>query len=555
MYRSDVNLLACLFVVMVSGFNSLSQTIHLSHPFSETDQKSNYMILGSNDDHVYVLATRPAGFPRIITLNHQLEILNSDEYPELSNSALLSFLPEKKKATLLFENFNDGYRKYKILDLSEGNHLSKEILRLPSDGGLPWEVISSPSGNHLLLYAISDLAADSVRLSMILINKDFEVADGKHLSFYLDNQFDQMGNVFIDDDGGIYSMIFDKPRNYRLGSRLRLYKFYSSTGVMAKKEIYLKEKKTVDLHLAFHPVKKQAVLHSLYYDFYTKDVNGIMTMLIDEKLAAVSPPVFFEFDKEFKKQLNTYNSGISSSDLMNYLKVYSTSVSDSGVFFSNAIIEADRIQTPNTVLPQQANRSSGSLMENDPLMGMLQRETLIRREMGFGATRGRRALAGSGIGAATSYSEAYINVMNQRPDLFFMPRDSSLNTKNNSPFFKKKIYDRQVFFSFDKNGKIKWHRWFETEDQSLLKKNPLYPAETANSMISIYYRHNSKEKAELAITRVNKADGKLVDAVLNIPSHISLLTTSATCKLGTDNIAILYFDNRTNKAGLGKVKW
>jgi hypothetical protein len=269
----------------------------------------------------------------------------------------------------------------------------------------------------------------------------------------------------------------------------------------------------------------------------------------------LSQPDFFAFDKEFKKHLNTYNSGISSSDLMNYLKLYTTSVSDSGISFSNAIIESDRIQTPNNTPQQKINQNKGSVMDNDPLIGMLQRETLIRREMGFNAARGRRAPAGSGIGSATSYSEAYINVMNQRPDLFFMPRDTMLNTKNNAAFIKKKIYDRQVFFSFDKSGKLKWHRWFETEDQSLLKKSTLYPAETESSIVSVYYRHNLKEKAELAFTRISKADGKVQDVVLNIPAHISLLTTSTTCRLGTNKIAILYFDNRSNMAGLAKVEW
>lgn len=241
--------------------------------------------------------------------------------------------------------------------------------------------------------------------------------------------------------------------------------------------------------------------------------------------------------------------------LVDNLKIYRTTIRPDGVSFVSSIIETDLL------LNQTSNSAANNTTKNfqpadmDPILGMIQREALIRNQMRLGRTGGRSGSTIASAGNTVSYAEAYMNVMGQRPDLFFMGKDSTLNANSNRNFLKKKIYDRLVLFGFHSSGEMAWHRWYETEDQSLFKRQALIPAETETDYVSVYYRHNFKDKAELAFTRVSKKDGSLHDVLLSVPAHISLLTTKPLCAIGANRVVLLYVDNRTKQAGLAKLEW
>jgi hypothetical protein len=539
--------------LLFSGIKGDAQVISYGTSLDIDDVKTSYSILGTDSQFVYVLQYAPQIIPRIITCNHNLEKIATADKPFLKNSFLLSFVRKNNSLELFCENYKEGFRVYSLYRQSGDNLTVNEILRLPPATGGKWDFISSPSGNFFMLYSVTSMLNDSVNISAIVLNKNYEVLDGKRFSYFLDRQFDMLGLPAIDDEGNIYNLIYDRPLNYRLGSNLRLLRFNTALGNFTRKEIYFKEKKPTDVRLSFSLKDKTVFLHSLFYDFYSKDINGLMTCRLTENLELLNAPSYFVFDKDFKKKLNTYKSGINSGDLMNYLHINSTSVFEDGNSYINMTLETDRIPSNNGSNSNTGNISSTTQVD-DPMMDLLQRENLIRRNMAYsGPVRGRRF--SSAAGPNISYAEAYTNAMFDRPDLFFMPADSSLNSKTRNDLLKKKIYDRQLLLGFDKNNSVKWLHWYETEDQSLLKKNSLVATETDSSFVSIYYRHNSKDKPEPGFTKVNKADGALLDKPLNIPPHISLLTTNTVYKLGSDKIVMLYYDNRTGKTGLAKIEW
>ena len=557
MYRQFIKFFLMGFVLFKVNLPSTAQTISFSNLFTIDAYNTSFSILGKSGEKIFVLSKTMGKSPVLLELNNQLEEINSTEQPAFRNSIVQTFIPTKEGADIIHEKFERGYRSYQLYRTNLKTENTKEIIRLPYEMGNNWEFIASPENKYFLIYNLAEVKNDSVKINMILIGSDYEAIDGKMFSFYVEDGFDRLGNVFIDESGNIYTMVYDQPQNYKLGSRLKLYKYILQTGKLLRKEYYLKEKKPAEVHLSFLPSKNQIHLHSLYYDFYKKEVNGIFSAVLDEKLELIKPFNYHEFEKQFKKDLNTVNSGVSSSNLMNYLRINNISVNEDGSSFASLVLESAYIRDANMDLfPAPVKINTSSVMDNDPFFGLMQREQLIRREMGIGG-RGQRSQRSSSMATpVVGYSEAYFSVMNQRPDLFFTnPDTTGMNKKIEPPFLKMKIYDRQVVFSFDPDARMIWKKWFETEDQSIINKTPLVPAETENSIVSVYYRHNVKDKTELAITRITKPDGTFIDKTLVLPENISLLTTGPLYKLSNNQAAILYLDNQLNKVGLAKVEW
>lgn len=557
MHRQFIKYLFLGFVLLKVNLPSTAQTISFSNLFSIDAYNTSFSVLGKADEKIFVLSKTIGKPPLLLVLNNQLEILNSSEQPAFRNSIVQTFIPTKEGADILIEKFERGYRSYQLFRTYLKTENTKEIIRLPYEMGNNWEFISSPENKYFLIYNLAEVKKDSVKINMLLIGSDYEAIDGKMFSFYVEEGFERLGKVFIDESGNIYTMVYDQPQSYKLGSRLKLYKYILQTRKLLKKEYYLKEKKPAEVHLSFLPSKNQIHLHSLYYDFYKKDVNGIFSAVLDEKLELVKPFNYFEFEKQFKKDLNTVTSGVSSNDLMNYLRINNISFNEDGSSFASLVLESEYIRESNLdFLPVPAKINTSPVMDDDPFFGLMQREQLIRREMGIGGRGQRSQSSSSNVSPAVGYSEAYFTVMNQRPDLFFTnPDTTGMNKKIETPFLKMKIYDRQVVFAFDPDAGMVWKKWFETEDQSIINKTPLVPAETDNSIVSVYYRHNVKDKSELAFTRIAKPDGTYFDKTLVIPPNISLLTSTTLLNLNNNQAVILYMDNISNKVGLAKVEW
>jgi hypothetical protein len=554
MCRQFIKLIVTGFLFLQTLSAVFAQKISFSPAFEANPSTSNLLILGRHNDRLYVLANSIGKPSQLMIYDADLQLISISEKPALKRSIALAFINGTNGAELLFENSTDGNRVYHYMQL-DGDE-QREILSLPQEYANDWEFAASPGNNYFIFHKLTEIKKDSVKMNIIIMNSAYEVVDGKRFSFYVEGAFERLGNLFVDDAGGIYFMVHDQPLNYKLGTRLKLYKYASAAGAMIKKEFYIKEKKPVDIVLSFHPDNKLVYLHSFYSSFYTQDISGILSGAVNEKLEPVIPFSYFEFDKKFKRDLNTYSSGISSSDLMNYLRISNASVSDSGTACVTATLETAFFNPVLSYSPDRLSKQQSKIMDTDPLLAIGQREYLIRREMGMSSLiRGRR-FSGGGSPPTSGYFEAYANVMSQRPDLFFQGQDSSLQKRNTGmTVVKSKVPDRQLVFAFDKNASVKWHRSFVLESQDQGKNAALPPAETDNSIVSLHYRLNKKEKTELGFTCITKPDGSLHDLPLALPENISLLTHLPVCKLSSNSVAVFYFDKILNKAGLAKVEW
>lgn len=547
-------LIICFFLLIHWLHYGQSPVVNLCEPFPSAISSGHYSFLSSDKRYIYILHSEAGQFKNLLAYNHQLQLVRQSDLSFLNNNFPLLIVQKDSVTNFVCETITDTATVYTLIQLQEEKITSREIATFSSDAGNRWMMMASKNNHYFLLYSVAGYGTDSILLNTVLLDKDFEVTDGQQFRFYLERQFDRMGELSLDDDGNIYTLISDRPLNYRIGSRVRIFKYNTVSGRMIRKEYYFKEKKPSDIRLTFSSSGKTIYLHALYVDFYTKNINGTVHGVLNENLELLTPFVYYDFDKNFKKQLNTYNSGVAAASLMNFLRLNAVSADSNGNTFARITLETDRLTLSSVTDGKNISSKNTSIMEEDPVMGILQREQLIRRQMGYRTpVRGRRF--GGTSEPTMDYSEAYATVMGQRPDLFFMSSDTSGNTKTSAGFVRNKIYDRQLLFAFDKTAKTKWHCWYETEDQSILKRLPLIPTETEHDFVSVYYRHNSRGKTELAFTRVSKSDGSLYDMPLVLPAHITLLTTIPILKINTSQIAIFYLDASLNKAGIATLVW
>lgn len=220
----------------------------------------------------------------------------------------------------------------------------------------------------------------------------------------------------------------------------------------------------------------------------------------------------------------------------------------------SALIETSELKPMIDFNSGQRFSSSGNNGINGAT-NVQQRDALIRNTMTPSRTGRGRFNGSPGTSQPVSYSEAFVNAISRRPDLFFMPDDTISNKRPEVPYLRKKIYDRQVIFSFNKELGLNWHRWFETEDQSLFRKNDLHPAETNASFATVYYRHNHKGNTELAITKISKPSGEMITQPLKVPEDITLFTTGPIYKLGENKIVMLYYSSKKRGTGLATIEW
>lgn len=539
-----------------SGLAVCSQNpaLFLGKPFPESSPSGHFSFLGGDDRSIYILHAEMGTLKNLLVYDHQLQLQQRMPISFLQNQIPILILPRDSVTDFLYETVTDSSTYYTLIQETDNKVSQRLIAQLQAETAPRWILTTSKKNQYFLLYSLAGLTADSVKLNVVILNKEYEILDDRQFRFYVDRQFDRISDLYLDDEGNVYTIISDRPLNYRMGSRLRLFKYNPLEGRLLKKEYYFKEKKPAEIKLTFSSHSNQLYLHALFVDFYTKNIQGIVCGILDENLEMRVPFSYFEFDKSFKKQLNTYTSGIASAALMNFLKFNSVSVDSNGVSYASLTLETDRLMAPVATANNSRATKSSNLMEEDPIMGILQRETLIRRQMGYrGPVRGRRY--GSTAEPTMDYSEAYATVMGQRPDLFFMTTDTAANKKSATGFIPKKIYDRQLLFAFDQSAKLKWYRWYETEDQNLLKRFSLLPTETESDFISLHYRHNSKEKSELAFIRIAKADGTYQEKILSLPSHITLLTTSPLLNVNANQAAIFYWNTTLQQAGLARLAW
>lgn len=225
----------------------------------------------------------------------------------------------------------------------------------------PYFMRESAESGYLLLYKRAyDPTAEQLVTSMIIANTATGAVAHGEIIMPFNKEFELAGEVIVDERGHVFTLTFDNPTNFRLSSTIKLYEFTAGKGQINYADIVSREKKPVGVLMHPEPDLQRMVLVSLYYDFYSKNINGITGTRINTRNLKVDSLFCYTFPKDLKKQLNRYISGISNDKAMNFLELRDCrSISNDG--FSILAELYHQSYTPNINLDLN-NRSS--LLQN-----------------------------------------------------------------------------------------------------------------------------------------------------------------------------------------------
>jgi hypothetical protein len=168
---------------------------------------------------------------------------------------------------------------------------------------------------------------------IIVTNNNGKIRKGR-LIIPFNTDLDANTEPVIDDAGNVFMAVFDHPLNFRYSSAIRLFEFRTPDGQIEYPPIVSREKKPSNLIIEPNQFNNRVLLMSLYTDFYTKHIDGVLGTLVN-KTDRNSDSIFsFVFTRELKRQINKHINGVGADDLMNFFELREcTTNAEKGVTF------------------------------------------------------------------------------------------------------------------------------------------------------------------------------------------------------------------------------
>ncbi len=251
-----------------------------------------------------------------------------------------------------------------------------EIMNKPS-----YYVVESAGHQYQCLFRKTLIAADKeLHYDLIIItNYNGKISKGR-LILPFNNDLDVNTEPVIDDRGNVFIAIFDHPLNFRYSSAIRLFEFRTRTGQIEYPPIVSREKKPVNLIIEPNQFDDRILLLSLYTDFFTKHIDGVLGTFAN-KTGRNSDSIFsFVFSRELKRQINKHIAGVGADDLMNFFELREcTSNAEKGVTF---LLELSHNAYSGFNSNSWPNRSTNRGLNSSDSYGMQQATAFISGRSG-----------------------------------------------------------------------------------------------------------------------------------------------------------------------------
>ena len=306
------------------------QQINFSDSIGPYENSRFCTIVGKVSNHYLVIESIPFRSPHYFILDSLCRLVKQD---------LLSFIPpggfikavvlkETNAWNILWQSLSGGYwYLHNTYFSGDNNDITQS--KIIDSSILPLSVKYRPyftgeSGDHLyelLFRRIPDFENNQLRIELITI----EMASGKvnkgQLLIPFNKEFDITSDLTIDDKGNVFTVVYDHPLNFRLSSGIRIYQFSPQNGQIDYPEFFSKQKKPTNIFLQADEFKDCLVMISLYTDFYSRNINGVVGAIINETTLKTDSVFSYSFPKELKKQINRHITGINYDKLMNYFEL------------------------------------------------------------------------------------------------------------------------------------------------------------------------------------------------------------------------------------------
>ncbi len=414
----------------------------------------------------------------------------------------------------------------------------------------PFYVTSSPFNHYQLLYRkIADTANNQMNIDLSIVPPPGgHVAKGKMVVPF-NREFDETGEISIDESGTVYTTVYDHPQNFRYGATINLYQYSATGGQVNYPPLLSKGKKPVNIRVLPESAEHSILLMALYTDFYSKNIDGILSASVSTDGSVKDSLYFYTFSKEEKKELNKHIAGISRDKLMNYLELKEChATTDKKISLLLQLSHNAYGNTSNSFSPA-VNRNRGPGNNNN---GFVQSPVLVSQRSGA-YRRGTRM--GSVAGGYDPYSPAtQLLTPNYASD--FTQNNQGIPVSNPSTFGNPNIPVAYVSFiaSFDDHFNLLNKKVLQTQVTS--EEDYIAPYITIkNGLCSRFNYEGSAAKPRLKKTEVSMASAEIRENVHQMRNPFLLLLDHPSLYMDNAFLLTFYHNKISDSYGLAKYSW
>jgi hypothetical protein len=564
------------FLAYAFAGNGISQTLQYLTPFEFSIGNTHAIqVAGKINDRYIVYYDRPFSSPEIIYFNQQgIQEGNLNLHfikPGLATSVNMICLDDHMNLVVQEVRNNKHYtmvaRINEKAELTDGPHYIDSARYDLYGNAAHYTILSSPDKKFTLLYRIiSGFSSYQVLFNGILLNEDALMQSSTSFYIPINAELEQTGTVFLNNEGKLFLLAYDKATNYRVGTNLRVYESLCNNLAPRVTEIYLKENKPTDLMMDWYDAKKQLVLGGLYYNFYNKRIEGAMTIFLEPGYSRPDTVVYQPLEKEFRKKLKTKIYNASTTDIINSLQTRYFDVAENGSvtlltdMFTNFAAFGRLLPGAQNPWASSASINRRNQIVNNPQsLQDLQRDLMsFRNPAGVNSGNGRinpdRSTTGTGRGRSlNSPASTATNTLQNQALLEAYQASTSIDAGD--VLSRNKTLDyKSVFFCIDSLRHSTWKDWVrslyipDTEFSNVI----IFPHE--NSLSLLNYEVNSRNYPYL-ISQHFQPFEKVSGKPIGKAGTPMLFHKKNAVLIDKNNLLTIYYDSEQNKTGLALVTW
>ena len=566
-----------LLIALNISLTTQSQSVYYLPPFEMPAGNNNsFQLAGKIDSNYLLYHSRPFNYPEMYYFNSKGELIDI---------RTLDFIKPGFATHVNMVNL-PGYVNMFVQEIRNEKHYTF-VVTIKPDGTLTedpryidstrydlygnnafYSLLSSPDKKRSLLYrVIRGFSSYQVLFNGILLDEKNTIVGSIGFYIPINPDQEQVGNIFLNNEGTMFLPVYDKANNYRVGSNLRLYQSAFKNSSPKITEIYLKENKPTEILMDWHPGKNQLVIGALYYNFYSKRIDGAMTIFVKPENNQPDTIIYIPIEKDFRKELKSRIYNISATDAINTLQTRYFDIDEEG----NVTLITDMF----------TNSSFGRKTPSEGLNWETPTETAYRQSMianSNAATQntGRDLLNSNRSNQSTNTTNRmYVDRSIIRPrssqNQLATPNMQNIlqeeSTRLNQPYQVKNYSDggdimvinktldyKSVIFSIDASLNSTWKNWARclyvpgTPFSNVI----IIPQKKSVGLLS--YEINNKNVPYLLNQSFQLAGNKISNAIGNTGMPMLFYKKNAVI-MDEKSILTLYSDPEQNKLGLAIVKW
>ena len=566
-----------LFIALKISLTVQSQTVYYLPPFEMPAGNNNsFQLAGKIDSNYLLYYSRPFNYPEMYCFNSK---------GELMDIRVLDFIKPGFATHVNMVSF-PGYVNMFVQEIRNDKHYTF-VVTINPDGSLAenpryidstrydlygnyayYGLLSSPDKKRSLLYrVIRGFSSFQVMFNGILLDEKNAIVGSTNFYIPLNPDHEQTGNLFINNDGTLFLPVYDKANNYRVGTSLRIYQSSFKKGPPKITEIYLKENKPTEMLMDWYPGKNQLVIGGLYYNFYSKRIDGAMTIYVRPEANRPDTIVYMPLEKDFKKELKSRIYNISTTDAINTLQTRYFNIDDEG----NVTLITDMFTNSSF-----GRKTTSEALNWETPTEAAYRQSMIANSNAAAQNTGRDMLNSSRSNQSTNtnnriYSDRSIIRPRSSQNQLATPNTQNLqldeSSRLNQPYqvknfsnagdimVRNKTLDyKSVVFSIDASYSSTWKNWARClyVPGTAFSNVIIIPQKKSVGLLS--YEVNNKNIHYL-LNQTFQLTGKKISQPVGNAGLPMLFYKKNAIIMDENSILTLYSDPEQNKLGLAIVKW